>query len=274
LTISRRQFLIGSGAAAAALAVPAAGWYSTVYEPQDIEVVNRTIHLRGLSSQFDGFSLVQISDLHIVRTADVHIKMIQLVQGLKPNALLITGDFVDVASAVGEALDLIGNVQPSHGIWGVPGNWDHTANAVDDLQTQMTARRGHLLVNEAAPLDSSLWLVGVDDPASDNDDLTAAMTNVPGGVPRILLAHSPDIVRSLPQYQFDLVMCGHTHGGQVNLPMLNGAWLKEGPTSTYVQGMYSAHGSPLYVNRGIGTTSIPVRVHCRPEVTQWTLRAS
>ena len=273
MTVSRRQFLIGSAAAAALTAGPA-GWYGAVFEPQDIELVKRSIFLRGLSSKLDGSTLVHVSDFHIVRTEQVHTKMIQLIQGLHPGALIVTGDFVDEQSAVGEAVDLISNVRAPNGMWAVPGNWDHTADAVSDLQTQLEAAGGRLLVNESAALDKSLWLVGVDDPASDHDDLDGAVKDVPAGVSRILLAHSPDIVRSLDQHQFDLVMCGHTHGGQVNLPVLNGAWLKDGPTRVYVQGMYSVHGSPLYVNRGIGTTTVPVRIACRPEITQWTLHAA
>jgi uncharacterized protein len=264
---------MGSAAAAALTAGPA-GWYGAIFEPQDIEVVTRSIFVRGLSSKLDGSTLVQVSDFHIVRTEQVHTKMIQLIQAMKPGALIVTGDFVDDQSAVGEAVDLISNVNAPNGIWAVPGNWDHTANAVDALQSQLEAAGGHLLINQSAPLDASLWFVGVDDPASDHDDLVSAVKDVPAGVSRILLAHSPDIVRSLDQYQFDLVMCGHTHGGQVNLPVLNGAWLKEGPTSVYVQGMYSVHGSPLYVNRGIGTTTVPIRIACRPEITQWTLHAA
>jgi predicted MPP superfamily phosphohydrolase len=217
---------------------------------------------------------VQVSDLHIVRTEQVHTKMIQLIQELQPGALIVTGDFVNEQSAVGEAIDLISNVKAPNGTWAVLGNWDHTADAVGDLQSQLEAAGGRLLINQSAALDKSLWLVGVDDPATDNDDLDAAVRDVPSGPARILLAHSPDIVRSLGQDQFDLVMCGHTHGGQVNLPFLNGAWLKEGPTRHYVQGMYSVLGSPLYVNRGIGTTTIPVRVACRPEITLWTLHAA
>lgn len=273
MAVSRRQFLIGSAASAAVVAVPTA-WYAALFEPQDIEVVRRTHFIHGLSSNFEGFSLVQVSDLHIQRTSELHVKMIQLVQDLKPNALIMTGDFVDVRSAVGEAVDLLSNVRPSHGIWAVPGNWDHTADAVDDLQSQLGAAGGQLLINNSAPLDTGLWLAGVDDPSSDHDNLDTAVEDIPSHVSRILLAHSPDIVRSLDQHQFDLVMCGHTHGGQVNLPVLNGAWLKEGPTRVYVQGMYSVHGSPVYVNRGIGTTSLPIRIACRPEITQWTLRAA
>lgn len=273
MTISRRQFLIGSAATAAVVAAPTT-WYAAMFEPQDIELVRRTHFIHGLSSNFEGFTLVQVSDLHITRTADVHVKMIQLVQDLKPNALIVTGDFVDVQSAVGEAVDLVSNVRPSHGIWAVPGNWDHTANAVDDLQSQLAVAGGNLLINNSAPLDKGLWLAGVDDPASDHDDLDKTVEDIPSDVSRILLAHSPDIVRSLSRHRFDLVMCGHTHGGQVNLRFLNGAWLKDGPTSVYIQGMYSVQGSPIYVNRGIGTTTLPIRIACRPEVTQWTLRAA
>jgi predicted MPP superfamily phosphohydrolase len=99
-----------------------------------------------------------------------------------------------------------------------------------------------------------------------------AIRNVPAGVRRLLLAHSPDIVPNLAGQKFDLILSGHTHGGQINLPFLNGAWLKGGPTNQYIQGMFQVNGSPLYVNRGIGMTTLPIRIQSRPEITHFTLR--
>jgi predicted MPP superfamily phosphohydrolase len=137
----------------------------------------------------------------------------------------------------------------------------------------LPAARVRLLINENARLEDGVWIVGVDDPATANDDLPGAVNAVPTAATRLLLAHSPDIVPELKIARFDLVLCGHTHGGQVDLPFLNGAWLKDGPTRDYVHGFYSANGSRMYVNRGIGTTTLPVRVACRPELTVFTLHA-
>ena len=87
---------------------------------------------------------------------------------------------------------------------------------------------------------------------------------------RILLAHSPDIASSLDKSRFDMVLVGHTHGGQINLPILNGGWVKNGPTRQYLEGLFHVAGSPMYVNRGIGVTHIPIRIGARPEITHFT----
>jgi predicted MPP superfamily phosphohydrolase len=73
---------------------------------------------------------------------------------------------------------------------------------------------------------------------------------------------------------FGLILAGHTHGGQVNLPFFNGAWLKDGPSQRYIEGLFDVHGSPLYVNRGIGTTTLPVRIGSRPEITHLTFHGA
>jgi predicted MPP superfamily phosphohydrolase len=252
-------------------AVPA-GWYSYLYEPRHLEVVNLRIGVRDLPSRLEGLTIGQISDLHIQQVEGLHADAVARLQSLQPDVVFVTGDFVNQDSAVGETIDLLGNLTPALGVWGVAGNWDRGAGAVDDLARGLRGTRGgRFLVNEAAQLESGLWVAGVDDPASDLDDLGAAIQGIPRRAPRLLLAHSPAIAASLPMARFDLVMVGHTHGGQVNLPMLNGTWLKDPPDRAYPHGLYSAHGSPLYVNRGIGTTRLPIRIECPPEITFVTL---
>jgi uncharacterized protein len=171
-------------------------------------------------------------------------------------------------------MDLFSNLSPPLGIWGVPGNWDHTAEAVQHLSDSFGQIKGGFLVNQCAEVQPGLWAVGVDDPASSHDDLGTAVSGLPTGVTKLLLAHSPDIVPELEGMSFDLVLAGHTHGGQVNLPGFNGAWLKNGPTRQYEQGFFDVHGSRMYVNRGIGTTTMPLRVRSRPELTLFTLHAA
>jgi uncharacterized protein len=268
---SRRQFLVGClGLGAAATPV---GWYGAVYEPNDIEVVRQSVTIRRLPARLDGIKAVQISDLHMHTTTDLHLKMLRQIQAIDPALILVTGDLVDTSSAVGDVSELLTNLKPSLGIWVVPGNWDHTAGAVDTLSQNFTATKVRFLVNQSVALEDGFWIVGVDDPASGMDNLAGAMNGVPSGVPRILLAHSPDIVRTITS-DYDLILVGHTHGGQINLPGLSGAWLHNGPSKRYVRGLYDIQGSPMYVNRGIGTTSIPIRIGSRPEITEFTFHAA
>jgi uncharacterized protein len=270
--VSRRGFLLGC--MGAAIAASPAAYYSAVYEPADLEVVSRTFRIRDLPARLDGLRVVQVSDLHMTSASTIHVQMVERVQALKPDAIFVTGDLVDTSSAVTDLVGLLGNLDAPAGIWAVPGNWDHTANAIDSLTTALPTAKVKLLINQSQPLEDGLWIVGVDDPASGNDQLDQAVKDVPSGVRRLLLAHSPDIVPNLGGQTFDLILAGHTHGGQINLPFLNGTWLKDGPTREYVQGLYQVKGSPLYVNRGIGMTTLPVRIQCRPEITHITFHGA
>ena len=271
--LSRRGFL-GACVGAAGAAVAPVGWYGAFYERGNLEVVRRTMSVPNLPARLDGLTAVQVSDLHLVRTTDLHVRMVELVQALNPDLVFVTGDLVDDHSAVGEVVDLLRNLSPPRGLWAVAGNWDHTAEAVDLLDDALSTAGMHFLVDEARQLDDGLWLVGVDDPSTGNDNLNDAVAQVPARANKLLLAHSPEIVHSLDNRRFDLVLAGHTHGGQVNLPMINGGWTKEGPTRRYLEGLFNVKGSRMYVNRGIGTTHVPIRIGARPEITHFTFRGS
>jgi uncharacterized protein len=270
--LTRRSFLLGC-AGCGVTAIPL-GWYSAAYEPGDLEVTHHAVAIRGLSAQLNGVRMAQVSDLHVIGLGPVHIRMAEQLQSLNPDLIVVTGDLVDISSAVTNVVDLLGSFSAPLGTWAVPGNWDHTADAIGALKAALPSANVQLLTNESRRLQDGPWIVGADDPATGHADLAAALGRVGAGVPRILLAHSPDIVASLRDASADLVLCGHTHGGQINLPFLNGAWLKDGATRRYVEGFYDAHGSPMYVNRGIGTTTLPLRVACRPELTIFTLHSA
>jgi predicted MPP superfamily phosphohydrolase len=217
---------------------------------------------------------VQISDLHLNEPSDAHSRMVSMVKALKPDVIFFTGDLVNDASAVDGAIDIFRSLEAPGGIWAVLGNSDHSADVADTLPIQLNAAKVKYLRNASAQLEDGLWLIGVDDPATANEDLNTAMQDVPAGAPRILLAHSPDIATSIQKRSFDLILAGHTHGGQINLPILNGAWLLDGPSRQYVEGLYDLDGSPLYVNRGIGMAKLPVRIGARPEITHFTFDAA
>lgn len=258
------------------MATTPVGVYGAVYEPNDIEIVRRKVVIPKLPSRLDGMTAVQISDLHLSGNGDLHAHMADQVRNLKPDTILFTGDLIDDESAIGDAIDIFRGWEPPFGIWAVPGNWDHTAtgDTIDILVNRLKPAKVRFLVNESAQLEDGLWIAGVDDPSSSLEDIASAVDGIPASAPRILLAHSPDIVTSLQDNTFGLVLAGHTHGGQVNLPFFNGAWLKDGPSSEYIQGLYDVYGSPLYVNRGIGTTKLPIRIGARPEITHFTFHAA
>jgi uncharacterized protein len=270
---SRRQFLLGCLGVGVAVAGPV-GWYGGIYEPNDIEVTKRTIRIRNLPTTSEGSTAVQISDLHLHEGDDNHARMIELINQEKPDYVFFTGDLINEAGAIGSAVDIFRNIHAPGGKWAVVGNSDRSSEAVDSLRTHLKAVGVKYLVDASAQLAGGLWLVGVDDPSAYISNVQTAILDVPAGAPRILLAHSPDIVDQLDGSTFDLMLAGHTHGGQIDLPFFNGAWMLNGPSSHYVEGLYEAHGSPLYVNRGIGTAKIPIRLGSRPEITKFTFHAA
>jgi predicted MPP superfamily phosphohydrolase len=272
MRLSRRHFLVGClGAGAAATS---AGWYGTVYEPDDIEVVRLPLTIANLPPRLDGLTAAQVSDIHVGEVSDVQRHMVDKVAALRPDLVFVTGDVVDDDVAIGDAADLLAGFPAPRGTWVVPGHRDHMAEAVFPLSQALAARQLHMMINRSVQLDDGLWIVGVDDPSSRHDDLAGALANVPNGATRILLAHSPDIVERLTDTRFDLVLAGHTHGGQVNLPLVRDGWLREASTRRYRAGLYQVGASKLYVNRGIGTYYLPIRISARPEITLLTLHAA
>lgn len=274
MRVTRRGFLLGV-VGLGVVTTPAA-WYSAIYEPNDIEVTHRKMAIPNLPSRLDGMTAVQISDLHLKGDGNLHSKMVDMIRNLepKPDAIFFTGDLVDDQSAISDAVEIFRSWQPPLGTWAVPGNWEYRLDDLDLVTQQLKAANVRYLVNESAQLEAGLWIAGVNDPSNALQDLDGAIKDIPAGAPRILLAHSPDIADDVKETRFGLILAGHTHGGQVNLPFFNGAWLLDGPSQQYVQGLYDVHGSPLYVNRGIGTTQLPVRIGSRPEITHFEFHAA
>ena len=200
--------------------------------------------------------------------------MIELVNRENPHFIFFTGDLVNDFAAIPHAVEIFKQMQPPGGSFAVVGNSDLSADAVDRLKSSRSDVKLRYLVDESTQIDDGLWLVGVNDPTAWLSNVGDALQGVPAKAPRILLAHSPDIVDQLGGAHFDLVLAGHTHGGQVNLPFFDGAWMLNGASSHYVKGLYKVNGSPLYVNRGIGTAKLPIRLGARPEITHFTFHAA
>ena len=145
------------------------------------------------------------------------------------------------------------------------------AGAVAALKKALPGAGGRLLVNESHQLESGLWVAGVDDPASWRDDVYVAAGDIPTKAPRILLAHSPDIVHSQdfwahPELRFGLILAGHTHGGQVRFPLIGALYtLRMDPRILIAAGFQRIEEALLHITTGLGHT-IPLRFGVPPEV--------
>ena len=153
------------------------------------------------------------------------------------------------------------------GAWAVRGNWENWRPSINERAFYESAGV-HFLLNSSAPV-GGLWLVGLDDEASGRPDLDAALRGVPRGAWTLALFHSPTYLDQAAG-RCNIALAGHTHGGQVRLPFLGPLWLPRG-CGRFVEGWYEERGTRMYVSRGIGTSILPIRFFCRPELDLITL---
>ena len=240
-------------------------------EPNWIEVTKVTIHDKALARVLKGTKVVQISDIHMRHGIGLREEeMVKMVNELKPDLIFLTGDYFDSPDQAEPTVKLFKKLNASMGIWGVPGNTDHIAIDDSNQIARLIESSGvRMLVNESAQIKTDkglFWLIGVDENVYKHDRLSQALVGVFREEPRILLAHSPTIFDSAVREEINLVLAGHTHGGQVGIPFLV-ELSKYANRTIYMKGLFKKDKTFMYVNRGIGTKTLPIRFLCRPEIT-------
>jgi predicted MPP superfamily phosphohydrolase len=281
-TLSRRQFIAFSALAAGGGLVA----YSGFWDRHHLELVQQTIRLRHLPPAFHGLRIAQISDIHYDEYTEPYFvrEIVRRINALNPDVVVLTGDFVTdgpLPRHIGARLsypcaEILGGIQCPHRFASL-GNHD----ALIGWPVVVDALKAHgipTLVNSYLPFernDSRLWFAGI---RSSQDDIPSLDDAVPRQAtpsePVILLAHEPDYAdRVLAHGGVDLMLSGHTHGGQVHLPFIGTPrqMLPRGGRR-FVQGYFKLGPLQLYVNRGIGTVKLPVRFLCPPELTLITLQ--
>jgi predicted MPP superfamily phosphohydrolase len=283
LPTTRRKFI----RIAAAAGVAGLAGESTLIEPNRPRIVRQEIPLRRWPTRMDGFTIALLSDFHYDPCFSVHPlrSSISMVNDLCPDLIVLTGDFVSepilrrhrvqAASAAEPCAQLLRQMRAPHGLWAVLGN--HDAVTDPNLVTNSLRRQGiQVLINQSIPIERNgarVWLGGVDDPLERSADLNATLHNIPSDESVVLMAHEPDCADQVARYPVDLQLSGHTHGGQVRLPFIPPLYLPP-MGRKYIWGWYNIGGLALYVNRGLGTVNLPIRMNCPPEITFLTLRRS
>lgn len=285
--ISRRKFLRNSLAALAGAAVPLAA-YSQFIEPHHLTIERLEIPVAGLPEAFDGFRIVQLSDFHYMpytRKGEVEAA-VRTANSLHPDLTVLTGDFITsqedwnelnprspVYSHVAVCAELLSHLKAAHGVVACPGNHD----AVIHVQYVRAAFGDFglpLLLNENRPIErdgSRIWVAGVDDAIFGTADFVRAVSKIPRGEVILLLAHEPDVADTSSRYGFALQLSGHSHGGQIRLPIFGCPYLPP-LAKKYPYGYYRVGNMHLYTNRGIGEILLPYRFNAPPEITVITLR--
>jgi len=281
---SRRSFIRLTAAAA----VGAIAADSILIEPNRPQVVRQEIALQRWPARLDGFTIALLSDFHYDPYFSEHPlhAAIGMVNSLHPDLIVLTGDFVSVpafgyseengrkaAFAAEPCARLLQQMQAPHGLWAVLGNHDCSTDPA--IVTTRLRRNGiQVLVNQSASIEANggrFWLGGVNDVLKGTADLDATLHSVPSDEATILLAHEPDYADEVAEHSVDLQLSGHSHGGQVRLPLIGALYLPH-LGRKYVRGLYHIGALTLYTNRGLGTFWLPIRWNCPPEITLLTLR--
>jgi uncharacterized protein len=246
-------------------------------EPYMLAVERQEIFLERLPKEMDGLRIVQLSDIHhspFTGTKQIE-RAIETANELKPDIIALTGDYVsherEFAAPVAE---LMGRLEARHGVYAVLGNHDHWVDAslITDL---FTAEGITVLVNEGMRFElngAAFWLAGVDDTMVGQEDLPLALAGSSQDEMKLLLAHNPVILRRAARAGVDLVLSGHTHGGQVTLRSERSA--SGLPRRRLLRGLGKQGKTQIYVTRGLGTVVLPIRYGCPPELSLLELRSA
>lgn len=237
----------------------------TLIEPYWIEVN----HFEMQGSVEAPLKIAHVSDLHTHGMGRREREMLEILAAEKPDIILVTGDTLDNRQGNYEmSREVYGQLHAPLGVWFVRGNWENIRPFRGERAFYQDAGVRFLLnSNEAARPD--VWIVGLDDPYTGTAKLEAALDGIPASAYKIALFHSPAYFDRIAG-RVNLCLTGHTHGGQVRLPFLKPLWLPKG-CGRFLAGWYEEQGSQMYVSRGVGTSILPVRLRCRPELTFITI---
>lgn len=271
-TLSRRRFLVtgtlGLGGLVAGDAL--------LREPQAFTIEEIVLPLAKIPPGRE-LRLVHISDLHIRSFYDYYQRIAETVNALAPEIILITGDFLEKDRNISDVRRFLDLLRATKGIYAVQGNWEYWARLEGENMRRHLARAGvTLLIDQRFDLELRqvpISILGLDYP-SPVDRLHSLQQAADPSRVNLLLSHVPAFQHEELNNRIDLILCGHTHGGQVRIPFVTPFYLPRF-SSPFVSGMYRVgpHATPLYVNRGIGTSLFPIRFMCRPEITLLRLHA-
>ena len=276
--LTRRKFLGIAAASAAGLAL-----YSGEFARHELDITRLTIALPNLPEAFRGFTIAQISDIHYHEFSEAFFvrHVVHTVNSLKPDLVALTGDFITASPLtkhqahkhIVPCAELLAQIN-SPLRYAVLGNHDALINP-DAMTAALVSHGIPVLANRYVPIEKDgqrIWLSGIEDACIQRPELSLAVPHPDfrQNQPVILLGHEPDFADIVVRHGVDLMLSGHTHGGQIRIPFMGPHFLPE-LGDKYVEGLFSIGPMQLYVNRGIGTVGLPARFRCPPEITLITL---
>jgi len=255
--------------------------YAREIEPSLVNTHQEEFQSKYLPNVFNDFKIVQFSDTHLGFQYNLNKlqKLVHRINALNPDIIVFTGDLVDKPDTYEWSQRLISILQSLHAPYGKfwnYGNHDHGGNGTEIVKKVMKKSEFQLLQNEHVRIkkDNDYFiLAGVDDMSLGKPNIQKALEQTKEADFKILLSHAPDFADIARKYPIDLQLSGHSHGGQVRLPFV-GHLYTPAYANKYIKGKYQFKHNrlKLYVNSGIGTTRLPLRFLCVPEIYELTLK--
>ena len=275
---NRREFLVGAGAVAASALL----FDATAIDRHHVTLEQCTLRIRNLPTPFFGLRVAQISDFHHRGYAeDFYLRhVVEKVNALEPAVVALTGDFITAhgnpfgpwRKAMPVCAEILSGLRAPMRICTL-GN--HDCIDAGFVVRCLTTRGLTVLYNSHTAIEAAgerLWIAGLADAYFDFPDLERAVPRATEREPVLLLGHEPDFADTVRAFGgVDVMLAGHSHGGQVRIPGLTHAFLPV-MARRYVQGLFQLGDLQLYVNRGIGAVHLPIRFRCPPEITLFTLQ--
>ena len=281
---ARRDFLTQTANVVTALPF-LGGAYGLLYGRLNLETVERPIRLANLPPAFHGLRIAQLSDIHIgpFMPEEQIRKFAAIANALKPDLIVLTGDFVTFdAGTQYPVVESLAGLRAPFGVYGCLGNHEAWAGVEDSISSLFAAAQVRILRGSSAAITvGGDWfnLIGVDFQSRHRFGPSAPVKRILGNIEsliargqvNILLSHNPATFARAAALGVDLSMAGHTHGGQAALEFISPEIAPSRLVTPYVAGLFQKPGGQLYVNRGIGTIGVPIRIGAPPEITVYKL---
>jgi len=280
-TMDRRRFLRKAkriGLAGLGTYVLGRGAYCAFWEAYHLHVTRWDVPLPRLPGDLDGVRIALLSDIHISRRLpdDYLERTMRRLSELGAEAIMFTGDLAGgPLDPLPEYLDLLAEAQAPRGKYAILGNHDFFENRSGPVTEFLREAGWQVLRNQNAPLPGTkgrIRIAGVDDPVTEHEDLDQALAEVPEEAVCVLLSHTPDLIEPAAAAGVDLMLAGHTHGGQIVLPFIGPPVVPSKYGAKYAWGLFDYQGTRMAVTRGVGMIAPRIRFRCRPEIVQLTLR--
>jgi uncharacterized protein len=253
-------------------------WYAYRIEPSRLVV--RKLSVGSADASAEVVKLVQFTDVHLGESFSLEMltRLVDKINEQKPDIVVFTGDLMDKAYQYGhrdEAVQILSTITARCGKYAVWGNHDYGGGATRFYQSMIEKSGFTLLRNQSALIKvsqkHSIMIDGLDEAFFGEPDAKRFIHNSDAFDYRLLLLHEPDLAGEIHDYHADMILAGHSHGGQICLPLF-GAILTPPLAKHYYEGMYNLTQGKLYVDSGVGTTHFSARLFNPPQITLFEVR--